>query len=79
MSSELALAAGFEAVVACQRLAAQLAQLSLWLEHAASVARADWTGPHRETFDDRVADIARALHDAAMAVAVLPDRVAPDQ
>ncbi len=57
--------AALEAVVACERLAAQLPQLAAWLDHAASVARADWTGPHRETFDDRVAAIRAGLLGAA--------------
>jgi len=71
----LPVAATLEAIAACERLAAQLPHLAAWLDHAASVARTDWAGPHREAFDDRVAVIDRALLEAASMLAVLRARV----
>jgi hypothetical protein len=69
------MAATVEAVVACERLAIRLAELAAWLDQAASMARADWAGPHRDTFDVRVAGIGRALLDAADTLNVLRLRV----
>jgi hypothetical protein len=69
------LAAAVEAVAACERLAAHLPFLAAQLDHAAAIARNEWEGPHRETFDHRVAVIDRALHDAASTLLVLRARV----
>jgi len=79
LEADVPLAAALEAVVASERLAAQLAQIAGSLGHAASVARGEWSGPHREAFDHRVAVVDQALHDAAMALHVLRTRVVPDR
>jgi len=75
MSVDSQIVAAVEAVAACERLAAQLPQLAAWLDHAASVARTDWAGPHRDAFDDRVAAVDRALLSAAATLHVLRARV----
>lgn len=75
MSVDAQIVAAVEAVAACERLAAQLPQLSAWLDHAATVARADWSGPHRERFDERIAAVDRALLNAAATLHVLRARV----
>ncbi len=69
------LLAAAEALVACQRLAAQLPHLAAWLDHAASRARVDWTGSHRESFDHRVTSIERALLEASATLNVLHARI----
>jgi hypothetical protein len=56
-------------------LGAQLPELAAWLDHAASVARTDWTGPHRDAFDERVAVIGRALLQASGTLRMLRTRV----
>src|SRR5437762_3774350 len=45
--------AALEAIDACDRLFARLAELVDGHEHAAAVARPDWMGPHRDAFEDR--------------------------
>jgi hypothetical protein len=50
-----------EAIAACDRLAPQLVDLVDQHAHAADIARPDWTGPHRDTFEDRYAAAQRAL------------------
>jgi len=50
-----------EAIVACDRLALRLTHLIAQHEHAASVARPDWTGPHHDTFEGRFAAVQRNL------------------
>ena len=50
-----------EAIVACERLTRELTELIARHDHAASVARADWTGPYRDTFEERVAAVRRNL------------------
>jgi hypothetical protein len=70
-----ALVAAAEAIAACERLSAQLPHLAAWLDHAASTTRVDWTGPHRDTFDYRVASIERALHDASATLHILHARI----
>jgi hypothetical protein len=75
MSVDSQIVAALEAVAACERLAAQLPHLAAWLEHAASMARADWTGPHRDRFDERIAAVDRALVSAAATLHVLRARV----
>src|SRR5258708_2132484 len=52
-----------EAIAACDRLAARLLELIAQHDHAASVARPDWTGPHRDTFEQRFAGVQRTLID----------------
>jgi hypothetical protein len=74
MSNE-PVAAAIEAVFACERLAVQLAELAAWLDHTAAVVRADWVGPHRDTFDRRVAGIRSALLESADTLNVLRVRV----
>lgn len=49
------------AIAACDRLVLRLIELMAQHEHAASVARPDWTGPHHETFEVRVAAAQRNL------------------
>jgi hypothetical protein len=77
MPSEVPLTAALEALVACDRLTAQLPPLAAWLDHAASIARAEWTGPHRDAFDDRIVAIRGALLDATAALPALRTRVVP--
>ena len=71
-----------EAIDACDRLAPTLLELIAQHEHAASIARPDWSGPHRDTFDERFASAQRALaegqkwvlhvrHDAEARLAML--------
>jgi plasmid stabilization system protein ParE len=60
-SSSVEQRAVIEAIVACERLARELTELIARHEHAASVARPDWTGPHRATFEERVAAVQRNL------------------
>ena len=50
-----------EAIHACDRLAPKLLELIGQHEHAASIARPDWCGPHRDTFEDRFASAQREL------------------
>ena|SRR5438067_1465762 len=45
--------AALEAIDACDRLFARLADLVDRHEHAAGVARPDWSGPHRVAFEGR--------------------------
>ena len=75
MSIDEQIVAAVEAVAACERLAAQLPQLSAWLDHAASVARTEWSGPHRDRFDERIEAVDRALLNAATTLHVLRARV----
>jgi hypothetical protein len=70
-----ALVAAAEAIAACERLSAQLPHLASWLDHAAAATRVDWTGPHRDTFDNRVASVERALRDAAATLRILHTRI----
>jgi len=70
-----ALAAAVEAIAACERLAAQLPQLAERLDGAASIARAEWTGPHREAFDHRAETIDRELHVAAYTLRTVTARI----
>ncbi|MEY2403851.1 MAG: hypothetical protein QOD38_1402 [Acidimicrobiaceae bacterium] len=71
-----------EAMHACDRLAPKLLELVEQHAHAAEVARPDWAGPHRDTFEDRYANVQQALlagvswvaqvrHDAATRLAQL--------
>jgi hypothetical protein len=53
--------AAIEAIVACNRLALKLTNLVAQHEHAASVPRPDWTGPHHDTFEGRFAAVQRNL------------------
>lgn len=53
--------AAVEAIAACDRLASRLLDLVAQHDHAASCARPDWSGPHRDTFEERFADVQRAL------------------
>ena len=50
-----------EAIDACDRLAPKLLELIVQHEHAASIARPDWCGPHRDTFEERFASVQRGL------------------
>ena len=61
MSSELEQQAVLCGIDACERLAVRLADLIAQHEHAASMARADWTGPHHDTFEERVAALRHDL------------------
>jgi hypothetical protein len=54
------------AIVACDRLVLRLGDVIAQHEHAAGVARPDWSGPHRETFEDRVAALRRDLEAGRM-------------
>ena len=54
------------AIAACNRLAVRLTELMAQHEHAASVARPDWTGPHHETFEARFAAAQRDLEAGRM-------------
>src|SRR4051812_31508016 len=45
--------AAIEAIDACDRMLAQLADAIARHEYAASLARADWEGPHRDAFEDQ--------------------------
>jgi hypothetical protein len=75
MSDPAPVAAALEAIAACQRLAAQLPKFAEQLDHAASIARAEWTGPHREAFDHRAETIDRNLHVAAYTLRTLTARL----
>lgn len=55
--------AAIEAIDACDRLAPKLLELIAQHDHAASVARPDWTGPHHDSFEERFASVQRALGD----------------
>jgi hypothetical protein len=65
MSSGFEWQAASDAVAACDRLAPKLRELAEQHAHAANQARADWTGPHHASFEDRFAAAQRAL-DAGM-------------
>jgi hypothetical protein len=64
--SGLGLAGTLEALDACGRLAAVVPSLANWHEIAAEHAREDWTGPHRDTFDDVFQFVQQSLADAAL-------------
>jgi len=49
------------AILACDRLILRLGDVIAEHEHAAGVARPEWSGPHRDAFDDRVAALHRDL------------------
>ena len=53
--------AAIEAIAACDRLAPKLLDLMAQHDHAAAVARPDWTGPHHDTFEERFASVQRRL------------------
>lgn len=55
--------AAIEAIDACDRLAPKLLELIAQHDHAASVARPDWTGPHHDTFEERFTSVRGALTD----------------
>lgn len=78
-SPDFPVVAALEAIAACERLSAQLPHFADSLEHAAAVARRDWEGPHRESFDHRVAAADRVLRHAAGTLGVLRVRVADEQ
>jgi hypothetical protein len=50
-----------DVIAACDRLSGRLPELMAELEQGASIAREDWSGPHRDTFEDRYACAVRAL------------------
>jgi hypothetical protein len=60
-----AMRAALEAIDACDRLAPKLLDLMAHHEHAASVARVDWSGPHHDTFEERFSTVQRALADGS--------------
>jgi hypothetical protein len=53
--------AALAAIDACNRLAPKLLEVMAQHQHAAGVARPDWTGPHHDVFEDRYASVQRAL------------------
>ncbi|MEY2420898.1 MAG: hypothetical protein QOI95_965 [Acidimicrobiaceae bacterium] len=53
--------AAIEAIAACDRLAPKLLELLAQHDHAATMARPDWSGPHRDAFEARFAGVERAL------------------
>jgi hypothetical protein len=55
--------AAIEAIAACDRVAPRLLDLIAQHDHAATVARSDWCGPHRDTFEQRFAAVQGALVD----------------
>ena len=50
-----------DALDACDRLRQQILDAIAQHEHAATMARPDWEGPHREQFDDRFAGVQSQL------------------
>jgi hypothetical protein len=54
------------AIVACDRLALRIGDVIAQHDHAAGVARPDWSGPHREAFEERVAALLRDLEGGRM-------------
>jgi len=50
-----------EVIDACDRLLPRLFEVIAQHEHAAAVARLDWSGPHHETFEERFVAVQRAL------------------
>ena len=60
--------AALEVIDACDRLLPRLLDVIAQHEHAAAVARADWRGPHHETFEARFASVQRALGDGCARV-----------
>lgn len=74
--------AAAEAIVACDRLGPKLTEVIAQHEHAATVARPDWTGPHHDAFEQRFAAVQselaagrvwvlRVRHEAELRLAVL--------
>lgn len=53
--------AAIDAIAACDRLAPTLLDVIAHHDHAADLARPDWRGPHRDTFEERFAGVQRAL------------------
>jgi hypothetical protein len=53
--------AAVEAIAACDRLAPKLLELLEQHDHASTLARPDWAGPHRDAFEERVVGVQRAL------------------
>jgi hypothetical protein len=52
-----------EVIWACDRLASRLLEVAARHEFAAAIARTEWSGPHRDTFDERFAALQRELED----------------
>ena len=50
-----------EVIDACDRLLPRLFDVIAQHEHAAAVARPDWSGPHHEAFEERFVAVQRAL------------------
>ena len=63
LSSKFAVQAALEAIDACDVLGPKLLDLMAQHDHAASVARPDWSGPHHDTFENRFTSVQRALAD----------------
>ena len=63
------------AVDACERMRAALLGFADSHEHAANIARLDWTGPHRESFETSFAAIQVELERQAAAMARLASAI----
>jgi hypothetical protein len=61
LSTGAAWQAVMEGIAACNRLAPKLLDLVAEHDHAAAVARPDWSGPHHDTFEDRFMSVQQAL------------------
>ena len=63
------------AVEACERMRAALLGFADSHEHAASIARRDWSGPHRDSFEASFAAIQAELVRQAGAMARLASAI----
>ena len=63
------------AVDACERMRAALLGFADSHEHAASIARIDWSGPHRDSFETSFAAIQAELVRQAAAMARLASAI----
>jgi hypothetical protein len=63
------------AVDACERMRAALLGFADSHEHAANIARADWCGPHRDSFERSFAEIQAELHRQAGAMVRLASAI----
>ena len=63
------------AVDACERMRAALLGFADSHEHAAAIARLDWSGPHRDSFEVSFAEIQAELVRQAAAMARLASAI----
>jgi hypothetical protein len=71
----MSVGAAMMAVDACERMRAALLGFADSHEHAANIARLDWSGPHRDSFEVSFAEIQAELVRQAAAMARLASAI----